>query len=493
MDRVRLSSWSPLRRARRCLAGACAAGLLSIAPAGATWAGEPGQLPPAKELPPAQEAAPAARVVPICLDTVLRLAEDQNAQIAQARARVQEAYAQSDLAARSWLPDTYVGTAFYRHEGGIATEEGFLVHSSFSSLFAGIEVNSKLDLRDFAYQKVNAERQVWQQKGELSRITSEKLLDAADTYIDLLSARAGEVIALRIQKDLTYLEDQANKMFQALKGATEVEVERVRTQKVANDRRIVELRLQQAQAAAKLAYLLDLGSCVTLEPVDKGLIRFELVDANLPVCDLVDQALRTGPGIQEMEGLLALIHESIERSQGASKYLPVFELHMAEGGFGTGPGDEQKWDNRWDLGLQARWNLTELLTRHERQRALQARTDQAHLAYEDLRGKLASGVEAAREASLNVSGQFKLIEKQRELARHVYEQTETRRQKVLQQGQAPTFTELLLSLQEFATAERTMVEAYRAYDKAQLQLLVLLGTTHGPVNGGCPKSTAEAK
>src|SRR5262245_48666777 len=55
----------------------------------------------------ATEATPApvktVRQVPITLDTVLRLAEEQNRQIALARERVNEACAEKNLAGLSWL------------------------------------------------------------------------------------------------------------------------------------------------------------------------------------------------------------------------------------------------------------------------------------------------------------------------------------------------------------------------------------------------------
>ena len=157
--------------------------------------------------PPAEEHR-----IAINLDTVFRLAEEQNAQVSVARARVDEALAANDIAATSWLPSLNVGVAYFRHEGGISNENGTLTRSSFSAMFAGLELNSKLDLREAVYQKVNAERQLWQQKGELRRITSETLLDAATTYIDLLAARTGEAIVSGQLTDLNDLLGRAEKL-----------------------------------------------------------------------------------------------------------------------------------------------------------------------------------------------------------------------------------------------------------------------------------------
>src|SRR5262249_33113302 len=138
-------------------------------PASIVRAAPPEQLPPPKDLtkpttpamlPPAEpESQP--HLVPICLDTVLRLAEEQNSQIALARARVDEANAEVDLAGKRWFPDLYVGTAFYRHEGGIQLQEGPVIHSSTGAMLAGVEVHSKYDVKDIVYHQVMAERKSW--------------------------------------------------------------------------------------------------------------------------------------------------------------------------------------------------------------------------------------------------------------------------------------------------------------------------------------------
>ena len=42
--------------------------------------------------------------------------------------------------------------------------------------------------------------------------------------------------------------------------------------------------------------------------------------------------------------------------------MPTVQFNVFEGAFGAGPGDAMKWDNRLDIGLQARWELTRLLS-----------------------------------------------------------------------------------------------------------------------------------
>jgi outer membrane protein TolC len=185
-----------------------------------------------------------------------------------------------------------------------------------------------------------------------------------------------------------------------------------------------------------------------------------------------------------MEGLLNLIHESVQRAQGPGRFMPILEMRMIEGGFGTGPGDRQLWDNRWDLGLQARWNLTELITAGDRQRVLQAKTDQAHWAYQDLRGKLTAGVQEARAAILRGREQIRLGEEQIQQAKRAHSLSN---QRLDNSVPGSTASEVLLSLQSVSAAQAGYLSALRAYDQAQLRLLVVLGraSTHPSEDSNC--------
>src|SRR5262249_49791402 len=203
------------------------------------------------------------------------------------------------------------------------------------------------------------------------------------------------------------------------------------------------------------------------------------------VGELVARVLATGPGIQEMEGLLGLVHESIERSRGPGRLMPVLELHMAEGIFGSGPGSRSDWDNRWDFGVAARWNLTECLTRCDRDRVLQAKTNQLHLAYQDLRAKLTAAVYESRETILSGREQIRATREQIAEAERAHKLSDERLKNRVDTSSA---SEVLLSLQALAVARSTYINVLRAYDKAQLRLMVLLGpsgTAFG-AGGNCP-------
>jgi outer membrane protein TolC len=418
-----------------------------------------------------------AAPIPISLDAVLRLAQGQNAQINVARERVREAFAEKDVAANRWLPDLYVGTSYYRHEGGIQNPDGTFVHSSFGSFFGGLELDGQLDLRDAVFQRINAERKVWQQRGELSRITSETLLDAANTYIDLLAAQQAAAVLRDSEKDVRDLLTQARKLAETEPG-TRVEVPGIRAEIAGRKQALARLQGQAKAAKAKLTYLLGLNPDADLVPVDNRLGALHLVDATAPTEELVGQALTAGPGVREVEGLLALINESMEKSKGFGKYLPVFGVRMAEGLFGAGPGARSDWDNRWDLGLQARWNLTELVTVRDRQRVAQAKLNQLHLTYQDLRAKLTLGVQEAQDTVLSGRDQLRQGEDQIRYTREAARQSQEQFKELPAERQSPS--RVLLALRGQLAAQLSYVNALRDYDKAQLRLLVLLGRVTAP-------------
>lgn len=420
------------------------------------------------------EAAPAPAAccapVPIGIDTVFHLAEDQNAQVGVARARLHQALAEKDVAADKWIPEIYAATGYYRHEGGILNPDGTFVHSSFGALFSGLELAGRINLQEYAYAQVNARRNILQQKGELSRVTSETLLDASNTYIDLLAARTGQAIAHDIEKHLQDVFERAQK-YESVEKAGAYEVARVQAELDGERRAIYTLEQQAKAAAAKLNYLLGLDPCTELIPVDNRLVPFELIDANRQCCDLVNQALATGPGVEEMEQLLALIHESIEKSKGPGRLLPSFQFALAEGAFNGGPGDDTRWDNRFDIGVQAGWNLTQLLTRRNREKVTDAKVEQAHFAYQDLRGKLAAGVQEAQAAVLGGRDQIRMAEQQMDHAGKAYNLAHVR----LTNAVPGASGDVVVAIDALARAQVNYVNSTSAYDKAQLRLMILMG------------------
>jgi outer membrane protein TolC len=430
----------------------------------------------AGEMVQAPVAAQAPDALPISLDIVLRLACEQNSQIAMAREKLSEAFHQQNAADLAWLPNVYLGAAYWRHEGGIQNEDGTLIHSSTGALFAGTELKAELDAKEAAFQKVNASRQVWQRKGELSKITSETLLEAATTYIDLLLARTTEAIALQLEKDSRELLESARKLAKTEPPA-DLQAIALESESKGHKAAIAKVHQQGDAAALKLAQLLGLDPNAKLMPIDDRLAAFALADVNTPIEELVSRALANGPGIREMEGLLGVVQSSIEKAKGPGMLMPILELRVAEGGFGAGPGDDMRWDNRMDVYAQVRWNLTDFCKSRDQQRIADSKLHQLVLTQQELRQKLTVGVHEARSAALSGEDQIRLGAEQIQQACKAYQISQFRRENYSEQRYKVTELQALQALRTLEAAHLRYLEAASNYDKAQLRLLVLTGAT----------------
>lgn len=406
---------------------------------------------------------------PVSLDAVFRLGEERNPKIALAREKLNESLIENQLAAKAWLPKVTAGVGYYRHEGGIQNENGTLTRSSFGALYPGVDLHTEFDVREATFHRIDAERKHWQQKGELTQVSNETLLDAASTYIDLLTARRGEAVTQELEKHL----HEALKRAEATeKEGGKVLVEAIEAESSGASQVETRLHQQGDAASAKLSYLLGLDSEAPLVPVDETLAPIDLVDVTPTTAVLVGQALADGPGIHELQGLLAAIDCGMAELSGPKRFLPALDLCVGEGAFGAGPNSTLDWSNRFDVGVQARWNLTELFKAKDEKRLAESRRRQVELTYDDLRGKLTLGVREAREAILSGREQIGKASEQIRRASESYRLSDLR---LKQNAPGNSLSEVLQSLRGLEQAHFNYITSVTAYNKAQIRLLLLLG------------------
>jgi outer membrane protein TolC len=117
------------------------------------------------------------------------------------------------------------------------------------------------------------------------------------------------------------------------------------------------------------------------------------------------------------------------------------------------------------------------LQSHEQLRVGQSQTNQARLSNEDLRGKLAMGVRQSHAVIVAGREQLALLEQTIEHAREAFTRTRKRFTSHLADTNA---TQVSMTLDSLEDAYRSYIETINNYNKAQLQLLLLLD------GHGCP-------
>jgi hypothetical protein len=346
---------------------------------------------------------------PINLDTLLRMAEAENAQIALARKRVDEAAAAECNSGSCQLSRLLCSCACSGEEG---SQQGGGRHA--------------------------AAAKTWQRRAELAKTTNEVLLDVGNTYFDLLTARRGEAIGNELRKYQESLLRRAEDLAKTDRSAT-VLVESLRAEMAARQAAESRLRHQAEAAAAKLAYLLNRPPESTIVPPELTLEPADLVDASAPAATLIERAQADGPGVRELTGLMGEIEAGISSIHPWLTHLPrvARQLEMAH-----------------------------------------FKLEEARLALEDLRGKLAAGVVEARGAI--ESGRRQVTESTQQI-QHAAETYRLSDLRLTQNAPGASSNDVSQAIRGLEIAHLTHVTAVAAYNKAQLRMLLLLGHGDGAI------------
>lgn len=365
-------------------------------------------------------AVAAAHEVAIDLDGVLRMVDVQNAQIALARKRVEEAAAEEV----SHYCSLQLSLSF--HSSSSADDEGSTA-GGHNGLLASLG----------SAKRIAAEAKTWQRKSELAKVRQETLLDAGTTYIDLLTARRGEAIGRELEKYQDSLHKRAENLAKNEASAV-VQVEAIRAE--LSGRRASQSKLHQQGdgATAKLVALLNLPAETPLVPKAATLEPMDRVDVSPAPAGLVARAQASGPGVQELLGLMATIEAGLSQVRGCLAHLPSIV---------------------------------------RRQQQAQYKLEETQLALDDARAKLAAGVVEAHAAILSGRVQIKEGSQQIQHAAETYRLGDLR---LKESAPGASVNEVLQSIRGLELAHFNHLQAVSAYNKAQLRLQLLLGDAIGP-------------
>jgi hypothetical protein len=296
-------------------------------------------------------------------------------------------------------------------------------------------------LRPQAHRCITAEANVWRQRAELTQVTHDTLQEAGSTYLDWLTVRQHEAVARQLARDLRPLLVRTERLRQNEPGVGHL-VESIRAAIRAQQRNAVALHEQGDAAGDRLAYLLGAGHLL-LVPANSAPVPLDVVDVTAPAQTLAERAASTGPTVRELEGLWAVLQKGIDqacllqlgaRCEGPQSK-PALELQLAAG-----------------------------------------KRDEVGLALEEIRQRLAL---EAREASQTIASARTQAGLDAQELEHVREAARLSNLRLRELGpdRAELLTsEVLQSIQAVGAANGRLLADLNAHDKAQLRLLLLLGS-----------------
>jgi outer membrane protein TolC len=433
------------------------------------------QCPAAK--PPVSPGAtanpvPAAEPQPLDLPTALRLADAQNPEIALARERIREALAVQDRAEFLWLPTFEIGPTWQRHDGQIQRVEGPVITVSRSSLFVGGGPTLSLDLGEAYFAPLAARQLTAARAAGAAAVTNNRLLDVALAYLDLLQVQA----ALQINTETTahaQLLFNLTKSYENTGKGAAADTARARTELYFRERERFELLGQAEVSTARLVQLLQLPPGTKLRPAEPAIVPIQLISAQMPLPELIAQALLNRPELTENRAVIAA---TLERWRAAkvAPLVPKVRLAYSGGGFGGGPNERfSDFDWRGDASLTAVWELRNMgfgdLAQVQERHSQYA---QAAFRQHALEAEVAAQVVSAQGLAHARQQELEPAQRAVQAARESYRLNEERIRRAPEQGRP---IELLQALQALARARQDYLQVVADYNRAQFRLYAALG------------------
>ena len=438
----------------------------------------------------AQAEAPAVEERRIDLATALRLAGAENPTIAIADEAVQARLAERLQARALLFPTLDLGTNLRLHRGNYLSGTGVIRDINIQSLYYGFGAGASggstvavpglrvvSQLADAYYAPQAAQQKVVASRFDATATRQYILKDVGVSYLALVEAYARLEAYRQSLKDV---EEIARLTATAAKTGQgrESDAERARSEVLLL--RAAAERTQEATgvAAAELVRLLDLDPSNTLAPADVVPPLLELVDKNLSLPQLLDQAFANHPEIVARSA--DVNYQAIRvRQERVRPWLPLVAVGFSAGEFGGGNQSSTpritNFNSRIDVDVAFIWTMQNLgVGNHAVQRAARANLELARIEQTRLLDRIGDEVTEAHALVISARQEMELARKRVETSQSAYTQDLARTKNLVGRP-----IEVLNSANLLTTARQDLVRAMIGYSQAQLQLYAALGNQPG--------------
>ena len=428
-------------------------------------------------------AAPEPDGQPLDLATALQLSGGESIQVAFARERINEAFADWSRARILWLPSLRLGTAYNRHEGEIQDVAGRVFDTSRNSFYSGAGgsafgngspslsgIYAQVPLTDAFFQPRIAEAVTAARQSAAQGAENDNLYQTAAAYLELLRAHQEVAIAVETLENTQGLLDMTQAYAKSGQG---LELDYNRAQAELALRKNDRLRAEEAVqvASARLAELLRIDPTAALRPQEPAIVPIHLHPLETAVRDQVAQGLASRPEAAESRSLVAEAVQRLQRERYAP-LIPSVLLGVSYGEFaGELGGATENSGARFDADVAAIWELRNLGA-GERAARWQAcsRVQQAELRKVGVLDRIAREVVEAHAQVHARHRQLRIAEEGVQVALESYRRN---RERIQDARGLPI--EVLQSIQALTQARREYLRVVSDYNLAQFSLHRALG------------------
>lgn len=449
----------------------CAASLLLVAAGTPAFAAKPDAGPQTNANPiEAEITLPLIQVrpiepglrLPIDLPTALRLAGAKNLDLLEAKERVIEAKARNEEALGALVPEPYGSLLSFGQKTSGQTQGFFTALGSRSldtvNAMGGVQLS--INPAQAIFAALAAHRLVGAATDDRAEVTQQVLAEAATGYF-ALEESGGEIRialqALTASQELARVADTRYSLGSGLKVDAKRAAARVAVDQLALSRASAGFR----KASVELALTLKLDPRVTLFPLDRTVRQRPLVDPQLTLDQLVEQALAARPALAA-EAKRGAAAENARTAAWSAALAPSLYTNLQDNSVGT-VGDHQFYAGA--VGL--RFSFTSFGAA----RFASAEVERERLQRERLRQQVQAEVVLAYDEVATAAEQIESARQGLAAARPALDLSQDRFQ-----GGVGLELDVLDTQATLQKTRTDLVDAVVGYDVAEIKLLQALGS-----------------
>lgn len=406
------------------------------------------------------------------LRTVMKLAGANNDEIQLARAKHDEAVAESKQAWQRFWPALSLGAGYRGHDGRLQDIGGNVFNANKQQYNVGTGVMIDWSPGDIYYAALAAKQKALAAEHLAEKARIDIVTQSVERYYDLLAAEASMVI---MEDDLHLTEDYAKQLEGAVTAGTAFRADLLRVKSQISRAKLAIRQGEEARdlAAARLAEILRLTPDAALRPAKSDLVPVKMMSGK-GVATMITLAQQHRPEMQAAHA----IHSSMDAEKNRARIAPMIPSVQAGytvGGFGGGPGvGGQQWGNfgrQQDFYLGLGWKIGPGgLFDRQRQNIANAREESASLQTSLVKAAIGREVVEAATRSQSASDQIKINDEAVDAAEEM-----TKLAKERQASQVGVVLEYLLAREELTRARQSRVKAVTDFNKAQHALKRAVG------------------
>ncbi|MDA1066063.1 MAG: TolC family protein [Verrucomicrobia bacterium] len=424
-----------------------------------------------------------AEVMKIDLTSALRLAHEQNTELAIQLERVKQAELDQNMAWYQWLPTVRAGFSSSNQDGLLqntngsvidvdrkASSRGFGLPTTGSGLAPQPGLALEIDLAEGIFRPLASKQKLQAARAEEAQARLNTTLKVSAAYYDLVQANRMLSIAEDSAKNASNLAKVTDDFAQAGEGL-QADAERAAVESLIQMNKVETARVGTVSASVRLVQLLRLGEDVVLEPVDSMIVPIDLFPGEPQLDSLINKALSNRPELQRYSALVEFEEAQLNQKSWGLLFPKLGASYSDTSYKGRQSGSPASRESRNESTVALYWELENFgFTSWAKQQSQQSRLREAQARQVQAESDIVADVSLALSEFRAASKQVEFLKLAVDRARKSYELS----QESIYAGQGLPL-EALQAMKALEEVESLYLATSAKRNLSQLYLLVATG------------------